>query len=125
MQSPELILAIAQHYDKDTRKCRDTKENVVVNLWLEMLAMTFGIPQYKKVLQTIEEEAVKIFNKNVADNRRHINEAWLDEPRKSRLKTTNDILREDLKDAPMDIIIMLNQAFNKKYCRHYHLWMIH
>lgn len=125
VQYLELMLVIAQHYDKDTRKCRDTKGNVGVDLSAEMLTMTFGIPQYEKVLQMTKEEAVTIYNKNVANNRCHINEVWLAEPRKLGLKATDNILREDFKDVPMDLIIMLNQAFGKEDYKHYHLWMFH
>lgn len=69
IQTLELILAIAQHYNKDTRKCMDTKGNVVVDLSLEMLALTFRIPQFEEVLQTIEEEVAKEFNGDVGKNR--------------------------------------------------------
>lgn len=73
-----------------------------------MLKLTFNIPGYDKVLQTIEEEVIKIFNKNVPANIHHINEVRLSEPRKSGLKDMDNILRADFKDAPMDLIIMLS-----------------
>lgn len=121
VQSHRLILTIAQHYNKDTRKCRDTNGNIVVDHSLETVALTFGILQSEKVLQTTEEEAINLFNQKATDNKFYINEAWMEEPRISGLKAFDNILRAYFKVAQMDLIIMLNCAFGKPNCRHYHL----
>lgn len=97
----------------------DATENVIVDLSPKMIGMTFGIPGREEVLLTIEEEATSTFKKGSSNNIRHINEAWLEEPRKTGLKATY-ILRADFKEAPKDIIIMLSRAFGKIDCKHYH-----
>lgn len=48
-----------------------------------MIGMTFGIPLREEVLVTTEEHSTSIFFKNSSNYKRHINEAWLEEPRKT------------------------------------------
>lgn len=92
-----MILSIAKHYDKDIRKCRDTKGNVVVDLSLEMLVLTFKITQFEEVLQTIQEEVVREFNINVDVNKDYANNSWLREPQKIGLKAIDNIHRTNSK----------------------------
>lgn len=51
-----------------------------------------------------------------------MNANWLEEERKTGLKTT-EILRVDFKQPQKDLIIMLDRAFGKLDCNHFHPWM--
>lgn len=41
MQSPELIMTIAKYYHRETRQCVDVNGNVIVDISLDMIGMTF------------------------------------------------------------------------------------
>lgn len=88
-------MTIAKYYHQETRKCVDPDMNVIIDLSPNMIGMNFGIPMKEEVLVTAEEKSTFIFVKNLSNYKMHINEAWLKEPRKTRLKAT-DILRDDL-----------------------------
>lgn len=119
IQAPEFIMTIAQFYNADTRKCTDDKGKIVIDLSADMLGFVFGIPSRDEVLLTTEEEAVEVWDKNIASCKRHMNEHWLEEERKTGLKAS-DILRADFKEPQGDLIIMLSQVFGKPDCQHFH-----
>lgn len=115
-------MTIAQFYDADTRKCVDDKGRTVIDLSIDMLGFVFGIPSSDEVLLTTEEEAGGFWDKDTTACKKHMNEHWLEEDRKTGLKAS-DILRADFKEPQRDLIIMLSKAFNKPDCRHFHPWM--
>lgn len=62
-----------------------------------MLGFVFGIPTSKEMFLLTKEEALKAWNDKVPANKRHINENWLEEERKTVLKAI-EILRADFKE---------------------------
>lgn len=60
----------------------------MIDLLADMLGFVFCIPGRDEVLLTIEEEATRVWNKNITSNKRHMNENWLEEERKTGLKAT-------------------------------------
>lgn len=62
-----------------------------------MLGFVFGIPARYEVFLTIEEDALKVWNSNIVSHKRHMNENWLQEERKTRLKAIV-VLREKFKE---------------------------
>lgn len=78
-------MTIAKYYQPDTGQCVDVDENVIVDLSPVMIGLNFKILVREKVLVKIEEESISIFVKNASNHKRHINEAWIEEPRKTGL----------------------------------------
>lgn len=70
---------------------------MVIDLSVDMLGFVFGIPSRDEVLQTTKEEALRVWNRNIASNKRHMNENWLEEERKIGLQAI-DVLRVDFKE---------------------------
>lgn len=64
-----------------------------------MLGFVFGIPsREEEMLLTTEEEAGEVWNNDTTSCKRHMNENWLEEERKTRLKA-NDILRSNFNES--------------------------
>lgn len=97
VQALEFIMTVTQFYNADTRKCIDDQGRTMIDLTIDMMGFVFGIPARDEVLLTIEEEATGVWSNNTASNKRHMNENWLEEERKTRLKAT-DILRAYFKE---------------------------
>lgn len=122
VQAPKFIITVAQFYNADTRKYVDGQGRTIFDLSADMLGFVFGIPSRDEVLLTTEEDVVEVWRNDTASCKRHMNENWLEEERKTRLKPTN-ILRADFKEPQRDLIIMLRKAFGKTNCRHFNPWM--
>lgn len=90
-------MTIAQFYDLDTRKCNDAQGKIVIDLSPHMLGFVFGIPKRDEIFLSTKEEALKVWNDNVTSNKRHMNENWLEEERKTSLNAI-EILRVDFKE---------------------------
>lgn len=115
-------MTIVQFYNAYTIKCTDAQGRIVIDMSADMLGFVFGISARDEVLLTIEEESLRVWNGNIASNKRHMNENWLEEERKIGLKDT-DVLSANFKEPQRYLIIMLCKAFDKPDCRHFHPWM--
>lgn len=60
----------------------DAQGRTIIDLSADMLGFVFGIPARDEVFLTTEEEALGVWNSNIASNKRHMNENWLEEERK-------------------------------------------
>lgn len=76
------------------------------------------------MLLKTKEEAVEVWDGDIASRKRNMSENWLEEERKIGLKA-NEILRVDFKEPQCDLIIMLSKAFDKTDYRHFHPWIFH
>lgn len=84
IQAPEFIMTVAHFYNADTRKCIDAQGRVVMDLSVDMLGYVFGIPsREEEMLLTTEEEVVEVWDGDVTSRKRHMNENWLEEERKT------------------------------------------
>lgn len=115
-------MTIAPFYNPNTRKCTDAQGKMVIDLSPDMLEFIFSIPTREEIFLLTEEEASKAWNDKVASNKRYMNKNWLEEERKIGLKAP-EILRAYFKEPQRDLIIMLNRAFSKLDCKHFHPWM--
>lgn len=88
VQALKFMMIKAQFCKADTRKCTDAQGRTMIDLSTDMLGFVFGMPTRDEVLQTKEEEAAEVWDRDIASRKRHMNENWLEEERKIGLKAT-------------------------------------
>lgn len=122
-QDLEFVMAVANHFDLDSRSVKDESRKKLIKLDEELLDSVFKCPSIEKYTNITMQTNITYFDRNLDKCRHNMKDNWLKTRRPTIARWSETLPKYDFIEEVNDLITLLNRVKGIPTYNTFYKWM--